>query len=135
MAFFYFYDASGTKNGPFSGDALRACALEGRLTPTMTVETEDGRRCAAGAVAGLFAQPVEQPRQDTEGPISVVIENPISLGNSTLPIRVKVVDRVHISKRFSEYILMGIGFSIGAGIVSLVAFAILMIIGALVNGR
>ena len=50
----YFYtDASGQKQGPYSSGQLKELAKTGRITPETMIETEDGKKARAGKVQGL----------------------------------------------------------------------------------
>jgi len=55
MANYYFYtDANGNKQGPYSTQALQNLATDGKITPTTPLETEDKRSVGlAGQFSGL----------------------------------------------------------------------------------
>jgi hypothetical protein len=50
----YFYpDASGNKQGPFSDQQLQELAAQGMITPYTPLETESGHKGIAGQIPGL----------------------------------------------------------------------------------
>lgn len=51
----YYYGDNGKRVGPFSDDEFKRLAQTGVISPSTTVENEDGRRASAERVAGLFA--------------------------------------------------------------------------------
>lgn len=52
MANWYYYEA-GKRQGPVSAEQLKNMALEARITPETVIESSEGRRALASAVAGL----------------------------------------------------------------------------------
>jgi len=65
----YFYtDANGQKQGPYSSGQLKELAKTGRITPETVIETDDGKKAKAGKVQGL-AFPETPPA--TEKPVVV----------------------------------------------------------------
>ena len=62
----YFYtDANGQKQGPISGTTIREFAKTGQITPTTTIESEDGKTFPASKVKGLEFFVTAQPTLET----------------------------------------------------------------------
>ncbi|GHT44821.1 hypothetical protein FACS189454_03210 [Planctomycetales bacterium] len=53
MPFFY-YDSTGTRQGPVSREELQALADQGEINPQTRLETESGHSGTAGQIPGLF---------------------------------------------------------------------------------
>jgi len=53
MANWYYYDSSGSRQGPVDSDMLKRLAQFGEIVPTTKVETEEGRQSTAGKIHGL----------------------------------------------------------------------------------
>ncbi len=69
MANWFYYDANGEKIA-VTGNQLQALAQQGTITPETVIETEDGRRGAAGKLGLAFPKPKPpqyQPEEPTYG--------------------------------------------------------------------
>lgn len=57
MTSFFYFDASGQKQGPVNDQQLRALAAQGVINPQTPLETDTGHKGQAGQIPGLFAAP------------------------------------------------------------------------------
>jgi hypothetical protein len=67
MANWYYYDENGQKQGPITSPQLQALAVNGVITPSSRIATEDGREGAAGSIPGLKFPPPPPPPLETTG--------------------------------------------------------------------
>ena len=68
MSGWFYYDASGTKQGPINDAQLRALARSGIIAPGTMLRTDTGQIVTAGQVRGLFGSPVDYPFVSEPGP-------------------------------------------------------------------
>lgn len=61
MSDWFYYDSTGTKQGPINDAQLKAMAQSGMITPETTLQTGTGQTGKAGQIRGLFstAAPVQ----------------------------------------------------------------------------
>ncbi|MBO7680462.1 MAG: CD225/dispanin family protein [Thermoguttaceae bacterium] len=61
MSDWFYYDASGVKQGPVNDAQLQALAQSGFITPETILQTAAGQTGKAGQVRGLFGAPTAPP--------------------------------------------------------------------------
>ncbi|MBO7678743.1 MAG: zinc-ribbon domain-containing protein [Thermoguttaceae bacterium] len=61
MSNWFYYDASGNKQGPVNNSQLKALAQSGIITRETKLETDTGQSGKAGQVRGLFGAPEPNP--------------------------------------------------------------------------
>jgi uncharacterized membrane protein YhaH (DUF805 family) len=61
MPNFFYYDANGTKQGPFTPPQIQAFAMSGTIVPETPLETDTGHRGTAGQIKGLSFPVMEDP--------------------------------------------------------------------------
>ncbi|MBO7678417.1 MAG: CD225/dispanin family protein [Thermoguttaceae bacterium] len=61
MPNWFYYDATGTKQGPINNAQLKALARSGIITPQTKLETDTGQSGNAGQIRGLFSVPEPNP--------------------------------------------------------------------------
>ena len=83
MSNWYYYDASGNKNGPVRASALKALAQQGIVTPETIIENEQGRAVKASDVRGI-AFPENRPIPASV-PVPLSIPRPPTIATSSIP--------------------------------------------------
>jgi len=78
MSTWFYYDNKGQKLGPVSGGQLKGLAKAGMITPETVIETEEGKKAAAGKVKGLTFIAAEQPQPASPRPQAVQPVPPIT---------------------------------------------------------